>query len=201
MRARWLVSICTLLTVALPLHGTTPALGGGPAGGNIRALAIDPSNPNTIYAGSSIFDSIVEPHSEQYKGGIFKTTNGGQSWIGMSNGLPDDNVDSLAVDPKNPSTVYAATFANGIFKTVDGGQSWVNTGLSSSNTRVVAIDPSNSSTVYAGTNSREGWFKSTNGGQSHEKCVTQPRRTRDPKPRVVQKRPSDSQRPSRGFSR
>jgi hypothetical protein len=42
----------------------------------------------------------------------------------------------------------------------------VNTGLTSPFAQVIALDPSNSSAVYVGTNSPEGWFKSTNGGQS-----------------------------------
>jgi photosystem II stability/assembly factor-like uncharacterized protein len=169
MRVRWFGVFCSLFIMALPLHGTTSPLGGGPAGGNIRALAIDPSNPNIIYAGSWVCCGLAATTYEQtLKGGIFKTTNGGQSWIALSNGLPDDAVDSLAVDPKNPSTVYAATFANGVFKTTDGGQSWnaMNAGLTNLFATGVAVDPNNSSTVYAETQSTGGFFKSTNGGQS-----------------------------------
>jgi Sortilin, neurotensin receptor 3, len=176
MSPRWHRVLCTLIT-ALPLHAATPAIGGGPAGGNIRALAIAPSNPNIIYAGSSVGGGLAATAFEQtQEGSVFKTTNGGQSWTAVSNGLPDAPVVFLSVDPTNPNTVYAAIAANGIFKTVDGGQSWVNTGLPSPFAQLIAVDPSNSSTVYAGTSSAEGWFISTNGGQSWSPghCFSQP---------------------------
>jgi photosystem II stability/assembly factor-like uncharacterized protein len=143
--------------------------GGGPAGGSIRALAMAPSNPSTIYAGADVlFDALAQTFEQKRSGSVFKTTNGGQSWIAVSNGLPDAPVQSLAVDPNNPDTAYAAIHANGIFKTVDGGQNWVsvNTGLTDLFAFVIAIDPRNSSTVYAGNQNVGGLFKSTNGGQS-----------------------------------
>jgi len=79
----------------------------------------------------------------------------------MSNGFPDAPVTSLAVDPKNPDTVYAATFTNGVLKTIDGGQSWnaMNTGLTNLAAIGVVVDPNNSSTVYAQTQSTGGFFK------------------------------------------
>jgi hypothetical protein len=100
MSPRWHRVLCTFI-FALPLHAATSAIGGGPAGGNIRALAIAPSNPNIIYAGSSVCCGLaVTPLEQTLKGGVFKTTNGGQSWIAVSNGLPDAPVVSLAVDPR-----------------------------------------------------------------------------------------------------
>ena len=168
MSPRWRRVLCTLI-IALPLHATTSAIGGGPAGGSIQALAMAPSNPSTIYAGANVlFDALAQTFEQKRSGGVFKTTNGGQSWIAVSNGLPDTPVQSLAVDPNNPDTVYAAIYANGIFKTVDGGQNWasVNTGLTDLFAFVVAVDPRNSSTVYAGNQSIGGLFKSTDGGQS-----------------------------------
>ncbi|MFY9561421.1 MAG: YCF48-related protein [Terriglobales bacterium] len=166
MRARWVGVFCTLLIMALPLHGATSAFGGGPAGGNIRTLAIDPSNPSVIYAGTAVFENYFEHNKNG--GGVFKTTDGGQSWTAASNGLPDDPVQALAVDPNNPGTAYAGTMDQGIFKTVDGGQSWnsANTGLSDNFIFVIALDPSNPSTLYAGTTGAAGFFKSTNAGQS-----------------------------------
>jgi len=77
MSPRWLSVLCFTLLVTLPLQSTTSALGGGPAGGNIRALAIAPSNPNIIYAGSFVCCGLAATTFEQtLKGGIFKTTDG-----------------------------------------------------------------------------------------------------------------------------
>ena len=76
-------------------------------------------------------------------------------------------VSSLAADPQNPSTLYAATCA-GIFKTADGGASWrpVNSGLGGIacdvGPGILAVDPQNSGTVYAVSGSQI--LKTTDGG-------------------------------------
>src|SRR5262245_13715436 len=56
----------------------------------IRALAIDPSNPNIVYAGSCFY-------------GVFKTTDAGTSWNAVNSSLINTSVSSLAVNPSNPS--------------------------------------------------------------------------------------------------
>jgi photosystem II stability/assembly factor-like uncharacterized protein/surface antigen len=136
---------------------------GGPAGGNIRALAMAPSDPSTIYAGTAVSDIFEQ---NKHGGGVFVTTNGSLTWSLSSNGLPDDPVQALAVDPRNPQIVYAGTFARGVFKTVDGGHSWTatNSGLTSLSVMMLAVDSANSNTVYVGMNG--GLFRSTTGGQS-----------------------------------
>jgi photosystem II stability/assembly factor-like uncharacterized protein len=128
-----------------------------PPNGIILSLAIDPSNSITIYAGASIW-------------GMFKSTDGAQSWTAIDNGYPLTGIaagsaQALAIDPSNTHTVYAGTFNRGVFKTIDGGQNWLpaNTGLTNLDVRALVIDPTNSSTIYAGTTG--GVFKSTNSGQ------------------------------------
>ena len=100
----------------------------GPEGGDVRALAIDPQTPTTVYAGI-------------WGGGVFKSTNGGASWSAINNGLTE-NVKVLAIDPQTPSTVYAGT-EYGVFKTTNGGANWnaINNGLTSTNVQALAIDP------------------------------------------------------------
>jgi photosystem II stability/assembly factor-like uncharacterized protein len=124
--------------------------GNGPEGGTIYALAIDPSSPATVYAGTS-------------GNGVFKSTNGGGSWSAINSGITSLRVNALAIDPTSPATVYAGT-SGVVFKSTNGGGSWsaFNTGLSSTIIYAMAIDPSNPATLYAGTNN--GVFKSTNGG-------------------------------------
>src|SRR5215213_2054963 len=129
----------------------------GPDGGRVQTLAIDPVNPNTIYAGTD-------------NGGVFKSTNGGNLWTKASIGLTGSlvSVRALAINPSNPSIIYAG-IANpgGIFKSIDGSGSWhqVDGGIFSNFVDALAIDPNNSSTVYAGVRG-DGVFKSTNGGES-----------------------------------
>jgi len=117
-----------------------------------------------MYAGTQVSENFFEHNKSG--GTLFKSTNGGQSWSAANNGLPDDPVQSLAVDSKNLGTVYAGTLLNGIFKSVDGGQNWAatNTGLTDMSVILLAVDPSNSSTIYAGTNGSIGFFKSTDAG-------------------------------------
>ncbi|GEM_PF-1686129 len=121
---------------------------------NIQALAIDPSNPSTLYAGSG--------------SGLFKSTNGGGSWSPLTSGLASNNIDitELAIDPKTPATLYAGTLSNGVFKSIDGGGSWlpINSGLTISPVGGLVIDPSNPTTLYAQL--PYGIFKSTDSGST-----------------------------------
>jgi hypothetical protein len=117
----------------------------------VRALAIDPDIPTTIYAGTS-------------GNGVFKSTNGGGTWTAVNTGLTNTYVYALAIDPDTPATIYAGTWNGGVFKSIDGGGAWtaVNTGLTDTYVSALAIDPDTPATIYAGTNG--GVFKSTNGG-------------------------------------
>ena len=94
---------------------TWTSLNSGLTDRGVESLAVDPTNPATVYAGGS--------------SGVFKSTNGGQAWVLASNGivlgLPPVSVTEIVIDPTNPSTVYAATGAfgpngDGVFKTTDG---------------------------------------------------------------------------------
>ena len=128
---------------------------GGPNGERILALAIDPANTATIYAGSSA-------------GGVFKSTNRGGSWTAINNGLTGASVNALVIDPSTPAILYAGTSSGNqgsIFKTVNGGASWIaiNNGLTSTGVQVLAIDPSNPATLYAGSWGN-GVYKSTDSG-------------------------------------
>ena len=72
---------------------------------------------------------------------------------------------SLAIDPKVSSIIYAGLRGQGVFKSTDGGANWSNssTGLPLSSIGALAIDPVNSLVAYVGTGSA-GLFKSINGG-------------------------------------
>ena len=115
--------------------------GYGPEGGTIRALAIDPVTPTTLYAGSCC-------------GGVFKSTDGGTSWRMINTGLTDTGIRALAIDPVTPTTLYAGTCCGGgVFKSTDGGERWsaINTGLTDTNVNVLAIDPLTPTTLYVGS--------------------------------------------------
>lgn len=137
------------------------AQGGGPAAGKVLALAITRATPTTLYAGTA-------------DGGVFKSTNSGNSWVAANSGIPNlanTVIWALAIDPATPATLYAGTYGSGVLKSSDGGTSWVvaNSGLpgdvAEKSVFSLAIDPATPTTLYAGT-SGGGVFKSTNGGAS-----------------------------------
>ena len=83
----------------------------------------------------------------------------GTTWAAINNGLPENaGVQTLAIDPTNPSTLYAGTDGGGVFKSTDMGATWVaiNNGLIDTNVLALAIDPTDASTLYAGTDTGGG---------------------------------------------
>jgi photosystem II stability/assembly factor-like uncharacterized protein len=122
-------------------------------GCKVRSLAVDGSN---IYAGTT--------ESGSGNGGIFLTTNGGNSWNPVSNGLPmnqNETVNSIAISGIH---IFAATNDAGIFLSTDNGNSWnaVNNGITDTVITSLAVL---GTTIYAGT-ANQGVFKSTNYGSS-----------------------------------
>jgi len=126
----------------------------------IYALALDPANPNIIFAASG--------------DGVFKSNDDAASWSRSDNGLTGGGVTALVIDPVNRDTVYAGT-GGGVFKSADGGASWsaVNIGLTPLPVVALAIDPISPGTLYAASYEDDGvlffqfnLFKSTNGGAS-----------------------------------
>jgi hypothetical protein len=126
----------------------------GPEGGEIRALAIDPLRPSTLYAGAYDMGSL------SLHGRIYKSTDGGTNWSDLGVVLYPN---ALAIDPVTTTTLYAGK-NDGVLKSTDGGISWsdVSAGLLSNSVDALAIDPATPTTLYAGTTN--GVFKSIDGG-------------------------------------
>jgi len=118
---------------------------------NFVSVAIDPLNPDIVYAGTRHL--------------AWKTSNGGQSWHNIKDGMLDDSdVFSIIVDPKTPSRVYASA-CSGIYKSDNGADLFHRVqGMphSAIRTRVLKQDPVRSSIVYAGTTG--GMWKTLDGG-------------------------------------
>jgi photosystem II stability/assembly factor-like uncharacterized protein len=80
----------------------------------VRALAVDPTDAEIVYAGSWNAD-----------GGIFKTTDGGTTWNAASDGIPERaGIVALDVDPADPNRVAAATYWYGVYLSTDAGKTW-----------------------------------------------------------------------------
>ncbi len=122
----------------------------GPEGGTFPGVAVNPADPNVIYAGS-------------YGAGAYKSEDAGLTWQAINNGLTNRFIQSMAVTPDG-STVYAGTYGGGIFRSQDGGASW-----QAINNQVVGnfivydieIDPNNPQKVYL-SGRTQGTFE--NGG-------------------------------------
>ena len=118
---------------------------------NFVSVAIDPTNPDIVYAGTRHL--------------AWKTSNGGQTWHNIKDGMLDDSdVFSIIVDPKTPSRVYASA-CSGIYRSDNGADLFHRVqGLphSAIRTRVLKQDPVRPSIVYAGTTG--GMWKTVDGG-------------------------------------
>jgi photosystem II stability/assembly factor-like uncharacterized protein len=118
----------------------------------VVSLAMDPSDPNTVYAGSAP------------GGGVIKTIDGGATWTDASDGIGAPSVFAIAIDPRLPSVLYVGTVGLGAFKSTNGGATWTALNIDSSVWSML-VDPIDSNIVYAGTNGNS-LYKSTNGGAS-----------------------------------
>ena len=122
---------------------------------SIGAVAVAPSNPKIIYAGTGEGDIRGDFDTGE---GIYKSTDAGKTWHYA--GLRDTHtISSLVIDPHDPQTVYATSLGHvfkpnadrGVFKTTDGGKTWKNVLYVDDKTggNVVVMDPRNSSVLYA----------------------------------------------------
>jgi photosystem II stability/assembly factor-like uncharacterized protein len=149
-------------------------------------VAIDPANPNMVYA--TLWEArqgAWEDHNSYggTDGGIFKSTDGGNTWHKLTNGLPKGLMQAyVAIAPSQPSRLYATVAANlegdyqtgkglGIYRSDDAGETWNRATtdprpafrIGGGDLPVPKVDPKNPDVVYSA--SIETW-KSTNGGRT-----------------------------------
>src|SRR5205823_6011032 len=105
-------------------------------------------------------------------GGLYKSADGGTTWSLITRSVLGPtgrryDVDTVAIDSSNTSTLYIVALAGGIFKTADGGLNWapMNNGLTDPDVSTLAIDTSDPSILYAGTGIG-GVFKTTDSAGS-----------------------------------
>ncbi|MEO9477394.1 MAG: T9SS type A sorting domain-containing protein [Cyclobacteriaceae bacterium] len=145
--------------------------GPGNVGGRTRAIVVDPDDNthSTWFAGSA-------------SGGIWKTSDRGQTWINLTEDLPNLSTNSLAIAPSNHNVMYAGTgevFAgnlsfvrgNGIFKSTEKGAagSWIQLESTTNDSKFnsvnrIVIDPTSEDVLVICTN--DGIYRSADGGDS-----------------------------------
>ena len=131
---------------------------------SVVKIKIDPHAPHTVYTATLK--------------GLYKTTDGGESWQRIGEALPDQFFSDLILDPMTPGVVFVASRA-GVHTSRDGGQTWaaVNEGLTNLNVRALVISQTDPSTLYVGTN-RAGLFRTNNGGRLWEPVPLTPAQQR-----------------------
>jgi photosystem II stability/assembly factor-like uncharacterized protein len=150
----------------------------GPSrGGRVTTVTGVPSQPRTFYMGVA-------------SGGLFRTTDGGVSWMPMSDGkIPLGSMGSIAVADSDPNIIYVGTGSDGVrsnvstgrgvYRTVDGGATWQFVGLyNAGQIGAVRIHPTNPDIVWVAAygdafkrNPERGVFKSADGGKTWKKVL------------------------------
>jgi photosystem II stability/assembly factor-like uncharacterized protein len=144
------------------------------------ALAFDPFNPDTIYA--DLWAGRLGPwENSTWRGpgsGLYKSTDGGDSWRQLSKGLPAVGKEGLgrigfAIAPSDPRRMYATVDAapqfGGIYRSDDAGESWRRTNNEirlwgrGDDFAEIEVDPKNKEIVYVANTST---YQSTDGGQT-----------------------------------
>ena len=150
----WVLGIVSVLTVSSLYAAQTI----GPEGGDARAFAYDPQNPDHILLSTSA-------------GQMFSSNDGGKSWSRFARiGENADYVlDHIYFDPNDSSVIYAAAWSvtsesGELFRTEDGGRSWSSLKeMKGKSIRALAIAPSNSKVLVAGT--LDGVYRSNDAGR------------------------------------
>jgi len=138
--------------------------------GRVNAIAFDPFDANIIWIGSP-------------GGGLWKTTDGGNTWATNTDNLPVIGISSIVIHPTNNQIMYIATgdadgsdtYSIGILKSTDGGNSWNTTGLSynvSQYKRInkIILNPNFPDSLVVATNS--GITISADGGVNWSSSLT-----------------------------
>jgi photosystem II stability/assembly factor-like uncharacterized protein len=138
-------------------------------------VEFQPGNPNVVFA--ALWRGERKPWtiiSGAREGGIYRSTDGGDSWTKVTNGLPNELVGkgNIAVSNANPNRIYVLIEAkpgSGLYRSDDGGQSFQ---LASTFAQIITrpfyyttitADPKNADVVYAGS---EGYYRSSDAGKT-----------------------------------
>src|SRR6202011_484938 len=145
-------------------------------GGRTVAISGVPHQPNVFYMAA-------------VNGGVWKTTDFGNTWWPIFDDQPTGSVGAIAVAPSNPNVIYVGSgeglqrpdlsTGDGVYKSTDAGKTWTHLGLpDAQQITAILVDPKDANRVFVavqghayGPNKERGVFRSTNGGQSFEKIL------------------------------
>lgn len=156
----------------------------GPAGmsGRVTAIAVNPTNPEHIFAGTA-------------SGGLWESRGGGVSWTPIFDEVPAASIGAIAIHPNNPDVLYVGTgegnprnsqnSGNGVYKSIDGGKTWTHLGLEKTRTiDAIVIHKHNPSVIYLsamgsawGDTPDRGVYRSMDAGKTWKKVLYVNQRT------------------------
>lgn len=153
----------------------------GPLSGRIDTIAGVAGDPQVYYAGGL--------------GGIFKTMDGGVTWLPVFEREPVSSVNAIAVAPSDSRVVYAGTgesnlrndvaFGDGLWRSADAGKTWQHVGLDATgHISAIAIDPSDANDVYVAAlgpvysaSKERGIYHTRDGGKTWTQALYEDKRT------------------------
>jgi photosystem II stability/assembly factor-like uncharacterized protein len=155
-----IIGLVLLVALAIPAFAQWAPV--GPEGGDVRALAYDPKNPDRILLGTSA-------------GQLFQSTDRGNTWSRYADlGREDYVLDNIAFDPTDSKIVYIAAWTmdtvndGDIFKSKDGGKSWSKlAAMRGKSVRALELAPSDPKILVAGA--LDGVWRSTDRGDSWQR--------------------------------
>jgi photosystem II stability/assembly factor-like uncharacterized protein len=187
----WLFTLITLALSIAPAKTQSPATWAdtnlysglefrniGPTrGGRVTSVAGIASQPGTFFMGAT-------------GGGVWKTTDYGQSWTNISDGyFASPSIGAIRVAPSNPQIVYVGTGSDGlrsnviagkgVYKSTDQGKTWTHTGLEKTgHIGAVEVHPENPDVAFVAAigqafeaNPERGLYRTQDGGETWEKVL------------------------------
>jgi photosystem II stability/assembly factor-like uncharacterized protein len=158
----------------------------------IPALAIDPRDPNRVFAAV-----LGHPYGPNEERGLFRSTDGGQTWQKAISKGENTGASDVEIDPSNPDVIYASMWearegpwednnefngtGGGLFKSTDGGTTWhpLSNGLPKDLSQIyVAIAPTDARRIYATVAMASGklaFYRSDDAGESWSQATDDPR--------------------------
>jgi photosystem II stability/assembly factor-like uncharacterized protein len=171
--------VSTAATPASPsplAHLTFRDIGPAVAGGRVTSIAGIPGQPGTYVVGAA-------------GGGVWKTTDGGDTWIPIFEHQRDASVGAVALAPSNPNIIWVGTGeanirndvinGHGVYVSTDGGRTWRSAGLADvGHISRIVIDPTNPDVVFVAAlghawapNPERGIFRTADGGRTWKKVL------------------------------